>query len=120
MGATAPSHVFGLRPLYTQEQAWISKNFKTGVGKSAVSLCSHLKFSRNHERKLIQIIHSYCVITFTGECEEGKVPCDSGDECVYRNWICDGMADCDDGSDEAYWRNCEGNGAINIIMPDAN
>ena len=36
----------------------------------------------------------------TGICKEGEFVCTNGD-CVSNEYVCDGIADCDDGSDES-------------------
>ena len=35
---------------------------------------------------------------FYQECKNGKFQC--GKECIYNQWVCDGVTDCADGSDE--------------------
>jgi len=41
------------------------------------------------------------------KCDYNETPCESGDQCIISEYICDGDRDCDDGSDEAYWRECD-------------
>ena len=37
----------------------------------------------------------------TAACVEGDFRCADGRRCVSLTWVCDGVKDCDDGSDEA-------------------
>lgn len=50
------------------------------------SMCIHGKFECSSQN---------C----TGICKDGEFVCTNGD-CVSNEYVCDGIADCDDGSDE--------------------
>eukprot|EP01084_Bolivina_argentea_P180160 311241_1 len=53
--------------------------------------------------------------SYFGDCKKDQFKCDNG-ECIWSGYICNGVLDCPDGSDEAINQNC--NAAIaNITCP---
>jgi hypothetical protein len=45
------------------------------------------------------------IFDFGYECEEGQTLCDTGALCIETDWLCDGVKDCPDGSDEFQSKN---------------
>ena len=50
------------------------------------------------------IIYFFCVAPVEVVCEEDEFPCHDGQQCITDMSHCDGIVQCDDGSDELHCR----------------
>jgi hypothetical protein len=46
------------------------------------------------------LLRKRALLTGSTDCKVNQYQCKSG-ECILNSWVCDGVKDCDDGSDEA-------------------
>ncbi|XP_059165396.1 uncharacterized protein LOC131947978 [Physella acuta] len=87
-----------------QDGFWTLDGLHNSLVETSSKLCCDIKkesFESNDLRWELndceKKLSSLCVIK---PCENSALRCNNSNQCISKNWICDGVQDCSDGSDE--------------------